>query len=185
MSDHSLESVDIESDVPGQKGGVFTCLVQVVTAVGLVLLLIAILLPAVTRSRNEARRINCRNNLKSIGLALHNYHEAYGAFPPAYTVDAEGNPLHSWRTLILPHFAMLQIDEGLYEKIDFSKPWNDPANAEVFAARPYAYHCPSYVLTGGQTPYLAVVTANSCLRPTDPRPISEVTDDRGGDFGGL
>ena len=45
----------------------------------------------------------CVNNLKQIALALHNYEEVYKVLPPAYTVDAQGRPLHSWRTLILPY----------------------------------------------------------------------------------
>src|SRR5260370_743998 len=62
---------------------------------------IALLLPQ-TSSREPARRSQCKNNLKQIGLALHNYHDVYGSFPPAYFVDASGKPMHSWRVLILP-----------------------------------------------------------------------------------
>ena len=56
-----------------------------------------------------------------------NYEQAYNALPPAYTVDANGRPLHSWRTLILPYLEQ----ESLYQTIDLSKPWNDPANARA------------------------------------------------------
>ena len=66
--------------------------------------------------REPSRRSQCKNNLKQIGLALHNYHEKYQAFPPAYTVDATGKPLHSWRTLILPFVDQ----QALYDKIDLS-----------------------------------------------------------------
>ena len=62
------------------------------------------------------------------------------ALPPAYTVDAEGKPLHSWRTLIL---AFLE-QEPLYRKIDLSKPWDDPANKEAFdTSLSFVYGCPS------------------------------------------
>ena len=44
----------------------------------------------------------CRNNMKQIALALHHYHDAFGAFPPAYVPDEDGRPMHSWRVLILP-----------------------------------------------------------------------------------
>ena len=67
------------------------------------------------------------NNLKQIALALLNYEQAHHALPPAYTVDAQGRPLHSWRTLILPYLDQ----ESLYQTIDLSKPWNDPANAKA------------------------------------------------------
>ena len=78
-------------------------------------------------------------NLKQIELALFNYESTYHALPPAYTVDAEGNALHSWRTLILPYLDQTQ----LYEKIDLSKPWNDPVNAEAFNTRVPVFQCPS------------------------------------------
>src|SRR5262245_36536395 len=79
-------------------------------------------------SREAFRRVICANNLKQIGVALHSYHDKYGSLPPAYTVDASGKRLHSWRTLILP---FLEGDD-LYQKIDLTKPWDDPANKEAF-----------------------------------------------------
>ena len=103
--------------------------VEYLVVLAIIVVLIALLLPPASRSgRGEARRSQCKNNLKQIGLALHNYHDIYHVFPPAYTVDGNGKPLHSWRTLILPY-----LDQApLYLKIDLSKPWDDPANAESF-----------------------------------------------------
>ena len=94
---------------------------------GIIALLIALLLPAIRSAGPAARRAQCVNNLKQIALALHNYEQAHKALPPAYTVDAKGRPLHSWRTLILPYLEQ----EPLYQTIDLSKPWNDPANAKA------------------------------------------------------
>jgi prepilin-type processing-associated H-X9-DG protein len=104
---------------------------------------------------------------------LHSYADKYGALPPAHTVDAEGKPLHSWRTLIL---AFLE-QEPLYRKIDLSKPWDDPANKEAFdTSLSFVYGCPSAELPTTHTTYMAVVLPGGCFRPTEPRKFSEITD---------
>jgi type II secretory pathway pseudopilin PulG len=149
-------------------------LIKVVVCVGIIGLLIALLLPAVRTARGPARRNACINNLKQIALALHNYNDVYKAFPPAYTVDAEGKPLHSWRTLILPYIE----EVALYKKIDLSKPWNDPANADAFKTEISAYRCPDLESPSekGQTTYLAIVSPDGFFQCTEPRSLSDVTD---------
>src|SRR5262245_61477503 len=135
--DSSLDPVSHISHAPQQAGPVTLLTVLGVAGIGAVV--VALMLPAVRRSREPARRTQCKNYLKQIGLALHNYLEDYHALPPAFTVDAYGQPLHSWRTLILPY-----LDQRLlYETIDLSKPWNDPANAEAFNTALEIYRCPS------------------------------------------
>jgi len=122
--------------------------------------------------RGGHSRTHCVNKLRNISLALHNYNNTYGGLPPAYTVDADGKPLHSWRTLILPWLDQ----QALYDKIDLSKPWDDPANAEAAASAVPAYLCPSADLEPNQTVYLAVTTSDSCLRPMKSLSIAEITD---------
>jgi hypothetical protein len=148
--------------------GLFTGL----TVLGIGTVVVALMLPGVRRAREPARRSQCRNNLKQIGLALHNYEADYHALPPAYTVDADGKPLHSWRTLILPYLDQRR----LYETIDLSKPWDDRANAEAGKTGVWAYHCPSDPGPPNHTTYLACVGSNACFRPAEPRLISEITD---------
>ena len=136
-------------------------------------MLIALFLPAFSRNvRPAARRTQCRHNLKQLAIALHNYHDAYDGFPPAYTTDAEGKPLHSWRTLILPFLDQ----KSLYDQIDLTKPWNDPANAEAYQTALGVFNCPSTDLPPNHTVYLAVVTPNSPILPTKSRQISEITN---------
>lgn len=143
------------------------------SAIGILVLLTFLLLPAVRTARPAARRAQCTNNLKQIGLALHNYVAVYNALPPAYTVDANGRPLHSWRTLILPYAEQ----KNLYDKIDLTKAWDDPVNAEAYNTIPASYRCPSALdRPGNHTTYLANVAPNGCFRPKQPRPLSEITD---------
>ncbi len=132
----------------------------------------ALLLPAQRRVRPAAKRTQCKNNIKQIGLALHNYHEHYGTFPPAYTVDSNGKRLHSWRTLILPY-----VDQGeLFNKIDLSKAWDDPVNAEAAKTELYVYHCPSAPGPNNHTSYVVIVGANTCFPGAGSKTLSEITD---------
>ncbi|HQX53421.1 MAG TPA: DUF1559 domain-containing protein [Planctomycetaceae bacterium] len=146
-----------------------------VLAIGTILLVLAALfLPATRRAPQASRRTQCKNNLKQIALALFNYQDVYGVLPPACIVDAEGRPLHSWRTLILPYLD----EQELYKSIDLSEAWNDPANVKAFSTEPSIYRCPSADLPPGNTTYMAVVGTGCCLSPAAPRHFSEITDDR-------
>lgn len=151
-------------------------LVELLVVVAVVAIAVAFFLPAVRRGAGEAaHRSQCRNNLKQIGIALHNYHEKYGVYPPAYTVDATGRRLHSWRTLILPYLEQ----SALYDQIDLSKPWDDPVNAEVFETAVNVYRCPSGDTDSNRTTCLAIVTSNSCLQPGKGTKASDITDGTG------
>jgi type II secretory pathway pseudopilin PulG len=145
---------------------------QILVVIAIIAILIAFMLPSVRTARGAARRTQCKNNLKLIALALRNYESAYNALPPAYTVDANGNPLHSWRTLILPYLE----EKALYDKIDLTQAWDVPANADAFKTNVATYQCPELIEPGHSTTYMAIVASNSCFRPTEPRLLSEITD---------
>lgn len=147
-------------------------LVEILLTLAIVAVGVALFLPMTRTPREAARRSQCRNNLKQIGLALHNYFEDQGALPPAYTVDANGEPLHSWRTLILPYLDQ----SALYETIDLSKPWNDPVNSEAAATLIHTYSCPSADIPERHTTCLAVVGPECGFRATTPRRLTEFTD---------
>lgn len=151
-------------------------LVVIVLAVGFMLfacsgVLIALLLPAVQAAREAARRAQCANNMKQIALALHNYHDTFHTFPPAYTVDAAGNRLHSWRTLILPF-----LEQGvLYSQLKLDEPWDSPHNRAFHGQVVPTYSCPSSPNVKGVC-YAAIVgpetmfPGDGCLR------LSQITD---------
>jgi hypothetical protein len=151
---HDSAPRDVSSN-RGRKPWSTTIIIAVVgVVVGGILLLCcgfftlpALLLPAVQQAREAARRTQCLNNLKQIGLALQNYHDVYSTFPPAYMADAAGKPMHSWRVLILPFLG----EEQLYSEYDFSEPWDGPNNSRLLARMPHVYVCPSDPTGGGNT----------------------------------
>src|SRR5574338_477374 len=106
-------------------------LIELLVVIAIIGVLIALLLPAVQAAREAARRASCLNNLKQIGLAMHNYQDAVGAFPPGYlslTVNdqpngAELGPGWSWGAFILPQMEQAAV----YNAINFSLPIAHPA----------------------------------------------------------
>ncbi len=137
--------------------------------------LAALLLPIMSRGRGQRAAIQsaCLNHVFKISKALQAYHDEHGTFPPAYTVDAAGKPLHSWRTLLLPYID----EEALYKTIDLTKPWDDPVNAKARQTVVDYYQCPYAPAKQSLTNYLAVVTPTSCLRPGKSATKAEITDD--------
>jgi len=145
----------------GNKGGF--SVVELLVVIAIIGVLVALLLPATQSAREAARRTQCHNNLKSIGLALHNYHETYGQFPPA-TIGPGNVPRDrqfSWMVAILPFLEQ----RNLYGKLRLELPWDDPQNLSVLqSALPGDLFCPSEVqrMTGegyAKTSYVAITGA--------------------------
>lgn len=127
-------------------------------------------LPEVTRYYVVAKFERCSTNLRQIAIALQSYHDKYQSLPPAYTVDAEGKPLHSWRTLILP---FIEGEQELYDSIDLSKPWNHPVNQQAFAKEVACYQCEK---RGNLTTYQVVSSPEGCFYQSNCRSFSDITD---------
>jgi prepilin-type processing-associated H-X9-DG protein len=118
--------------------------VEVLVIVGLIVIGMALLLPAIQQSRQDARRTQCKNNLKQYGLALHNYHDVYNKFPPGW-ISKEGGPGHGarigWQTSILPF-----VDQApMFNQIDFNRPPHDADGKPIkhFQTVMSAYRCPT------------------------------------------
>lgn len=148
-------------------------LIKLLFALVICCVLVLLFVPVFRRGSGDmARRVHCKNNLKQIGLALHNYHDDYGSFPPAYTVDESGQPLHSWRTLILPY-----LDQSkLYSRIDLAKPWNDPVNEQAKVTHVPAFQCPSASAESNHTTYFALNGEGLAFHNSDSRTIRDFSD---------
>ncbi len=95
-------------------------LIELLVVIAIIAILIALLLPAVQQAREAARRTQCRNNLKQIGLAMHNYHDVYLQFPPGGVVDLNtANFMASALTAILPYMEQGNL-ANLYNQ---NVPW--------------------------------------------------------------
>jgi len=133
---------------------------------------VGMLLPAVQATREAARRTQSMNNQRQVVLALHNYEAANGGLPQAYTVDADGNPLLSWRVEILPYLEQ----QELYDKFHHDEPWDSEHNIKLLDQMPEMLKNPS---TGGQpgwTDYVAPMSDDSVLMPGVGSGFADITD---------
>ena len=147
-------------------------LAEVVITFAIVTLTLLFLLNRGEGRDSLLRTLACRNCFKGISLGLRQYADEHGMFPPAYTVDAKGNALHSWRTLILPYMGR----QELYDQIDLTKPWDSFENSRLHGSSEAYYACPAARCQRDHTVYCAVVTPTSCLRPKQSVLISEIND---------
>ena len=125
---------------PRRHSSAFT-LIELLVVIAIIAVLIGLLLPAVQKVREAAARSKCQNNLKQIGLAIHNFHSAKGTFPPGLN-QINGNPCFGWGVYILPY-----IEQGnLYQQIDpdnrtFKQVFTSVPN--LFQTSVPTYLCPS------------------------------------------
>ena len=122
-------------------------LIELLVVIAIIALLVALLLPAVQQAREAARRSSCKNNLKQIGLALHNYHDAHLIFPQGglgYRIGT--NPLYGPQAVTCSYLVMVLpfLDQAtIYNSYNFDAGFMDPQNLTLALNVPAVFLCPS------------------------------------------
>lgn len=136
-------------------------LVELLVVIAIIAMLIALLLPAVQSARGAAYRVACSNNMRQMGLAVHNYHDAKSLIPPLYNgKEAEeenglllGMQSHSWHVAILPFME----EQATFEQVNFGYYATDAINQRALATVIPSYLCPATSRAGHGTPSEAQV----------------------------
>jgi prepilin-type N-terminal cleavage/methylation domain-containing protein/prepilin-type processing-associated H-X9-DG protein len=136
---------------PRRRAAGFT-LIELLVVIAIIAILIGLLLPAVQKVREAAARSKCQNNLKQLGLALHNYHSENTRFPPACTDNpANGTGMISWTPYTLPYIEQM----ALYSRYDFTTSWDSAVNDDTTGTdptKPGRVHVPTFICPSDPLP---------------------------------
>ncbi len=119
----------------------------------------------------ESARSEGTNNLKQIGIAMHNYHDANNGFPAAAICDKKGKPLLSWRVSILPYVEQ----QSLYNEFKLDEPWDSEANKKLISRMPKVYAIPG-AKTEGKTHYRVFLGNGAVFDLIQQARIQDITD---------
>jgi hypothetical protein len=134
--------------------------------------LLQVLVPAVQAGRIAAGRSQSSNNLRQLGIAMHNFHDTYKHFPPQAIRSKDGKPLLSWRVVLLPFLDQ----KALYQEFHLDEPWDSEHNQKLVEKMPAVFaspHLGDALRAKGMTSYLVPLTrqppAVSLVKPDDPK----------------
>lgn len=136
--------------------------------------IVGLLVPALSSAKQSAQRNQQTNNVKQIMLAMYNYHDSHGHFPPAVIVDAASGEKRSWRVELLPYLE----HAPLYEKYRRDQPWDSVTNKAVLAEMPGVYRNPAIPMGTTHASVFAVVGHGLVFEKNDHdgTKIQEITD---------
>lgn len=127
---------------------------------------------AAEQAEEEARQRSVEN-LKTLALAMHNYHSTNGQFPPAAIYSSDGKPLLSWRVLLLPYLDQ----QALLQQFKLDEPWDGPTNKPLLAKMPEIYAVPGGKAKGSHATIYQVFTGAGTIFPSpDASRIADITD---------
>lgn len=129
-------------------------------------LMVGLMLPAIQSARAAARRTQSANNMKQLGLAMHNYHAVHKEFPAAVMTAEDGKTTYSWRVALLPFLDQ----KPLYDAYNFDEPWDSDDNLKVLKHMPNTYRHPNESIGVTTSSYYALTGENTGLGNGD-RPI--------------
>ncbi|WP_197355716.1 DUF1559 family PulG-like putative transporter [Aureliella helgolandensis] len=143
-----------------------------VTVLSLVAL--SLLWPVLSQVRGNRHRALCMTNLQRIASALNAYAAEYGTYPPPVTYDAQGQPMCSWRVLILPQLG----ETALYQRYRFDQAWDSVENAQLFASCPAVYISPARddPRLSNEANYVLLTGSGTLFPPEGPLAPSGVLD---------
>lgn len=134
--------------------------------------------PALVAAQQASARRTCASNLHKIGQALLAYEAQYGQFPPAYTTDVAGKPLHSWRALILPFLGPSEM--AIYRQLNLNVAWDAPENLMIARRMPRVFASPldPNSLNLQESNYVAIVGPRTMFPDAKGRRLVDVVDGR-------
>src|SRR5262245_80054 len=133
---------------------------------------VGLLLPAVQKVREAAARAQSMNNLRQIGIAMHNHEAVYRKLPAGAICDKEGKPLLSWRVTILPYMEQ----ENLYKQFNLDEPWDSEHNKKLIPLMPKFCVVPAAPMKPGETYYRMFVGGGAMFELNKGTTFAQVSD---------
>ena len=133
--------------------------------------------PLLGAARVSSSRRACAANLRQIYTALAKYEAAHGTLPPAAVTDAQGQPLYSWRVLILPYLG--PAEQRLYSQFQLDQAWDSPVNSRLRLQRPAVFHSPAdTTASADETSYVVIAGRSTPFPSRQPMSMGQIIDGR-------